>query len=157
MTTTMLIATWTFPIILMMVPGPYLQWSMANGFKLGIPISWASLQDLRGRTSMQSAIHLLPLNVLRLLRDWVKQAIVERLRKMGKRNYPKYLEQPECQEIYEAGKKARNYCCEECGKDCSDCPWELETHHLNYDHLGEERPEDLEYICDDCHQRFHGK
>ena len=32
---------------------------------------------------------------------------------------------------------------------------ELEVHHLTYDHLGQERPEDLATLCSACHGRTH--
>ena len=35
-------------------------------------------------------------------------------------------------------------------------PWnELEIHHLSYEHLGQERPEDLATLCSACHGRTH--
>lgn len=32
----------------------------------------------------------------------------------------------------------------------------LEVHHNTYDHLGDERPEDLAVLCGTCHPGFHG-
>jgi 5-methylcytosine-specific restriction endonuclease McrA len=37
--------------------------------------------------------------------------------------------------------------CERCGATES-----LEVHHLTYDQLGDERPEDLLVVCPDCHR-----
>ena len=40
------------------------------------------------------------------------------------------------------------YRCERCGAGKP-----LEVHHLTYERLGEERPEDLLVVCPDCHER----
>jgi len=32
----------------------------------------------------------------------------------------------------------------------------LEVHHLTYDRLGDERMDDLEVLCPDCHRKAHG-
>ena len=41
--------------------------------------------------------------------------------------------------------------CIRCGKGT-----ELNVHHLTYDNIGEERPEDLTVLCNDCHKQEHG-
>lgn len=47
------------------------------------------------------------------------------------------------------------------GYTCRIClqggrPWnELEVHHITYERLGRERPEDLAAICSACHGRVH--
>lgn len=47
---------------------------------------------------------------------------------------------------------------------CHDCGWgarvnhgrHLEVHHLHYDSLGREQPEDLVVLCNVCHGKRHG-
>lgn len=46
-----------------------------------------------------------------------------------------------------------HHTCRKCGID--DVP--LEVHHIHYDNLGEELPEDLLTLCRDCHQSIHDK
>lgn len=41
--------------------------------------------------------------------------------------------------------------CENCGRD--DLP--LEVHHLTYQHVGDESPEELLALCPPCHRRAH--
>ncbi len=44
------------------------------------------------------------------------------------------------------------------GWKCVRCPNEAnQVHHLTYAHVGDELPEELEPLCDECHQREHGK
>lgn len=40
--------------------------------------------------------------------------------------------------------------CKYCGKSNS-----LEVHHKVYTHLGNEKPEELEVVCTDCHNDIH--
>jgi 5-methylcytosine-specific restriction endonuclease McrA len=41
-------------------------------------------------------------------------------------------------------------CCEDCGERLA-----LQLHHLHYDTIGCESPEDLQALCDGCHERKH--
>ena len=43
------------------------------------------------------------------------------------------------------------YKCEQCGNT-----YNLSVHHLNYNNLGKEHPEDLKVLCKTCHEREHG-
>lgn len=43
-------------------------------------------------------------------------------------------------------RKKRGNRCERCGSGLR-----TEVHHLNYDHLGHERDEDLQIVCKQCH------
>jgi 5-methylcytosine-specific restriction endonuclease McrA len=43
------------------------------------------------------------------------------------------------------------YRCERCG-----LPWGLQVHHVTYERLGNELPEDLACLCRDCHRKLHG-
>lgn len=56
-------------------------------------------------------------------------------------------------------KITRNFTCEECGKKF-DIMSKLNVHHKTYEHHGEEhKPEiienDLELLCENCHENFH--
>lgn len=44
---------------------------------------------------------------------------------------------------------ARGCKCEKCGE------WGNEIHHLNYNNLWGEKPEDLQVLCGDCHEATH--
>lgn len=46
--------------------------------------------------------------------------------------------------------------CEKCNKQL-EFEEEIEVHHLNYEHIGNERWEDLIIVCKDCHGKIHGK
>jgi 5-methylcytosine-specific restriction endonuclease McrA len=45
------------------------------------------------------------------------------------------------------------------GNKCSKCgsESELHVHHLNYEHLFTEKPEDIIVLCETCHTREHDK
>ena len=43
--------------------------------------------------------------------------------------------------------------CEECGATLE--PGEAEVHHLSYERVGRELPEDLVALCPGCHRRAH--
>lgn len=43
-----------------------------------------------------------------------------------------------------------HYRCTNCGSEA-----QLVVHHDNYDHVGDEWPEDLRVLCWDCHDREH--
>jgi hypothetical protein len=42
------------------------------------------------------------------------------------------------------------------GNRCQVCnsPRKLNTHHRTYEHLGDEPPEDLTVLCNECHKTF---
>jgi hypothetical protein len=65
--------------------------------------------------------------------------------------YRQYLRSPEWdgrrrKALYRAG-----YRCEKCGKAKP-----LQVHHLTYERIFNERPGDLQAVCDRCHRRLHG-
>jgi 5-methylcytosine-specific restriction endonuclease McrA len=43
-----------------------------------------------------------------------------------------------------------NHTCQRCGRRAT------EVHHLTYERLGNEHPDDLQPLCDDCHRAAHG-
>lgn len=62
--------------------------------------------------------------------------------------YEDYLKSDQWRQIRELLFKRRGRKCESCGSIEN-----LEIHHLNYRHLGKERPEDLKILCQPCHAR----
>ena len=47
---------------------------------------------------------------------------------------------------------AADYSCQRCGKMHG-----LDVHHVTYERLGNELPDDLEVLCRGCHAAEHGK
>jgi 5-methylcytosine-specific restriction endonuclease McrA len=49
-------------------------------------------------------------------------------------------------------------CCEHCSKnEKAKSGTKLVVHHLTYERLGKEHPEDAVIICGDCHDKIHGR
>lgn len=70
---------------------------------------------------------------------------------MSKATYQAHLASPEWQAIKADALERAGYRCERCGS-----PWSLTIHHLTYDHLGQETPEqDLMILCRECHREIH--
>ena len=67
-------------------------------------------------------------------------------------SYAVYLRSPEWQERRKLALQRAGYCCQRCRSDET-----LEVHHLSYDRLGFERPEDLYVLCNPCHAEEHGR
>lgn len=66
--------------------------------------------------------------------------------------YMRYLRSPEWRAHRERALAAADHRCQRCG-----APDELEVHHLSYDRLGFERPQDLQVLCNPCHALEHGR
>jgi hypothetical protein len=66
--------------------------------------------------------------------------------------YETYLHSPEWAE-------RRRYKLQQAGHRCQGCDSDelLEVHHLTYDRVGHERPEDLMVLCNLCHAKEHGR
>lgn len=66
--------------------------------------------------------------------------------------YAAYLRSPTWRAKREGALKNSWFRCEECGSQGSD----LHVHHVTYDRVGgDERPEDLQVLCSDCHYYHH--
>lgn len=65
--------------------------------------------------------------------------------------YADYLKTPEW-------RITRGKAYQRAGGKCQKCGnlEELQVHHLTYDHLGAEPPEDLIVLCNACHEKEHG-
>lgn len=66
--------------------------------------------------------------------------------------YAAYLNSPEWKQKRLEALRRANYRCEACPETES-----LEVHHLTYDRLGFERPQDLRVLCNPCHSQEHGR
>lgn len=64
--------------------------------------------------------------------------------------YRAYLRSADWAELRAAIIAERGRACESCGRGGKGVT--LQLHHLNYDRLGEERDEDLELLCIECHR-----
>jgi len=64
--------------------------------------------------------------------------------------YKKYLQSDEWKVKAEACKKLADYKCNRC-----DEVTKLQAHHKTYDRVGEELQEDLECLCEMCHNKEH--
>lgn len=69
-----------------------------------------------------------------------------------KDEYKRYLRSPQWLE-------KRGEALQRAAKRCQLCGFteQLEVHHNTYEHLGDERPEDLVVLCSPCHRRHHGR
>ena len=68
----------------------------------------------------------------------------------NKAEYAAYLASPKWKRTRKKTIKERGLTCEYCGSTRS-----IEVHHLNYDHIGFEWPEDLLVLCRNCHKTMH--
>lgn len=66
-------------------------------------------------------------------------------------NYHQYLRSDRWK-AKRAAKLETNPACEKCGATDN-----LQVHHLTYEHVGFELPEDLQTLCATCHAGAHGK
>lgn len=66
------------------------------------------------------------------------------------RRYLEFLKTPECRATFKRALERAGYRCEECGSGS-----DLEVHHLTYERLGCELPEDLRVLCRRCHETAH--
>jgi len=65
--------------------------------------------------------------------------------------YKEYLKTEHWERTRSEAMKRADYRCQMC--NAGDC--ELHTHHRTYEHLGNEKREDLIVLCEPCHSTFH--
>lgn len=56
--------------------------------------------------------------------------------------------------------RRRRAAIQDAGFKCHKCDintYELQVHHLTYERIGEELPEDLQVLCSICHSKFHAQ
>ncbi len=68
----------------------------------------------------------------------------------NKDNYLEYLTTQEWRTKADASKARDDYTCKRCGSKKY-----LQTHHITYKRLYNERDEDLTTLCNDCHKYVH--
>jgi len=84
-----------------------------------------------------------------IVRRWKQRRQGKHTRGLPPGGYAAYIDSPQWKKKARKIKRKRNRC-EVCG--CRD---RLQVHHLNYDRLGHERPDDLLVLCEDCHIALH--
>lgn len=67
-------------------------------------------------------------------------------------DYYEYIQSPEWKERAENFKRMAGYRCRVCNKGRYEAT--LTAHHRTYERLGNELPEDVTVLCDDCHELF---
>ena len=71
---------------------------------------------------------------------------------VSRRWYRRYLKSRAWRDTRERILVRDGYRCRSCGTGNY-----LQVHHLTYERIGYERPNDLLTLCHDCHQRCHGR
>jgi len=66
-------------------------------------------------------------------------------------SYHRYLRSSHWEQIRTSALQRAGFVCDLCGTTS-----DLEVHHLTYDNIGHELPEDLVVLCHDCHRKEHG-
>lgn len=66
--------------------------------------------------------------------------------------YGDYLQTTEWSQVRWFARVRDGFACVMCAS-----PHKLECHHRTYANRGEERPEDVHTVCDECHEKHHGK
>jgi hypothetical protein len=66
--------------------------------------------------------------------------------------YADYLKSDQWKAVRSRAKFEADMCCQICGSEYS-----LDVHHRTYERLGDELPEDLIVLCNNCHAKFHDK
>lgn len=66
-------------------------------------------------------------------------------------NYYEYLQSPEWEKLTEPIRERNGGLCE-----CCNMRYGSEVHHRTYDRLGQELPEDLIHVCNQCHKMIEG-
>jgi len=67
-------------------------------------------------------------------------------------NYYAYIRSPEWRAKADAAKRRAGYRCQVCNRPSSQVV--LNAHHRTYERLGNELPEDITVLCEDCHKLY---
>ena len=73
-----------------------------------------------------------------------------RLKGLGYHSYDDYLSSPAWRRVKARQRKLVIEACGLCG-----CDGSLDLHHMTYERVGEERPDDLVWLCRNCHSMVH--
>mgnify|MGYP001618646519 CR=1 FL=1 len=71
-----------------------------------------------------------------------------RVQRLGYKSYSAYLQSPQWKLFRDRVKASA---CYSCGRHNVI----LQVHHINYDRLGDERPDDVVTLCNSCHEAIH--
>ena len=66
------------------------------------------------------------------------------------KEYREHLKSPEWDAIRKQAMSRDGHLCQDCGRQVA-----TEVHHLSYDNVGEESPEELVSLCSECHRNRH--
>lgn len=75
--------------------------------------------------------------------------LYEKLQELGFKSYDDYLNSKHWKEFSISVKESTCYCCGRGGI--------IQVHHIHYDNLGKELPEDVVSVCSGCHLDIHDK
>lgn len=92
-------------------------------------------------------------NVEQVFRDLAHVAESLRVASLRQLPYEEYLKSQHWQETRQRAIEAAAAVCGYCFRRNI----QLHVHHLTYERLGEERPDDLLVLCADCHERMHSE
>jgi 5-methylcytosine-specific restriction endonuclease McrA len=83
----------------------------------------------------------------------VPLALLSGANRSTRKKYDWYIERsPGWKSVRYWALERSGYKCQKCGANAGVS---LHVHHLNYDHLGHEWPEDLVVLCESCHKAEH--
>lgn len=68
------------------------------------------------------------------------------------KEYDKYLNSEHWRNLRTKIAYQRNFTCEKCNKKVIS---KYHIHHLTYDNIGNEKDEDLMFLCENCHNKIH--
>jgi hypothetical protein len=68
-------------------------------------------------------------------------------------DYYTYIKSPSWKAKADAAKKRAGYRCQVCNRGKNDGAI-LNAHHRTYERLGNEHPEDITVLCEDCHSLY---
>jgi len=119
-------------------------WNMGPKVRLLFE-EWKNIQTIQEQVELK--LKLMAAKKNKIIQEFVMKRRVE-LKLM---NYKDYLKTPEWQEKRHDALISAGGTCQRCGKYK-----DLQVHHLTYERRGEELPEDLMVLCQDCHMKEHG-
>jgi hypothetical protein len=81
-----------------------------------------------------------------------RQALRRGLHLLGFKSYDDYRKSPHWIEFRKAALERSKKACERCGGSSGVV---LQVHHLTYERIGRELPDDVQVLCKDCHTVAH--
>jgi len=81
----------------------------------------------------------------------IKKSIAVKSKSERIAKYHEYLKSPEWEIVRQMMFRLRGEKCELCGSESF-----IQVHHLHYQNIFDERPDDLQVVCRSCHKKIHG-